>query len=92
MAHVDLDAARRARDETRGDTSVTLGGRDFKLRSEVTIDAAFAWRENDARGFVSRVLADPSETDDFLANEVSWADLSAIFDAYSTSSGESPAS
>lgn len=92
MGHVDLDAARAARDEARGDMAVTLGGREFKLRSELTIDAAAAWRENEARKFVELILADPSETDDFLANNVSWADLSSLLDAYGTSPGESEAS
>jgi hypothetical protein len=93
MAHVDLDAARQARYEALGESpTVTLGGRVYKLTPEMSIDTVTAWRANDARGFVGGILADSTETDDFLANSLSWLDLNEVFRAFLVDAGESPAS
>lgn len=94
MGHVDLDAARAAREETLGENPlVTFGGRDYKLTLELYVDAASAWRENRAEDLVRLILADPSEADDFLANRPTWSDLSGIFGAFKVGEpGESGAS
>lgn len=91
--HVDLDAARQARAEARGEQpSVTFGGRRFYLVAELPFDAAEAWAKNDAPSFVSLVLADQAETGAFLALRPSWADLSGVLDAWKQTPGESGAS
>jgi hypothetical protein len=93
MSHVDLDAARQARAEARGEhPSVTLGGREYKLVPELTIDGGVAYREADARRFVELILADPAEADAFMATGLSWADLTELLAAWRTGSGESSAS
>lgn len=94
MGHADLDAARAAREEARGEYPVvTFGGRDYKLTPELYVDAANAWKDNQADEFVRLVLADPSEADDFLANRVSWADLNEVITAFTAGDpGESSAS
>lgn len=94
MGHVDLDAARAARDEARGDNpTVTLGGRDYKLTPELYVDAMAAWRENRTDDFVRLVLADPTEADDFLEHRMTWTDLADVVAAFSAGDpGESSAS
>jgi hypothetical protein len=93
VSHVDLDAARQARAEARGEhPTVTLGGRDYKLASELTIDAAAAYRDSNAAEFVALILADPTEADAFIANGLSWQDLTALLKAWQVEAGESSAS
>lgn len=92
--HLDLDAVRAARREEAGPApSVTFDGRDWKLRPELSIEAAAAWHEQDAARFVAAILADPTEVDQFLAiGELNWSDLLGLIKAYGADPGESPAS
>jgi len=93
MGHVDLDAARAAREETTGDIpTVTLADRTYKLTRVLSIGAADAYRQGDGAAFVRRILADPSEADAFLENHLEWSDLNDILKAWHTDQGKSSAS
>lgn len=95
MANLDLDAKRAARDEARADRdppTITVGGREYKLTPVMSIDAAELYVEGKGAEFVRRILADPTEADDLLANRLEWADLDEILTVWGLNSGESSAS
>lgn len=81
MGHADALAARAARNETRGDNSITwVDGREYKLVPELYFDAVQAWGANDWGAFIRLVLADPTEADDFLAVQFGWSDVNVVWD------------
>lgn len=82
MVHADALAARAARNETRGDNSVTwIDGREYKLVSELYFDAVEAWGASDRQAFIQAVLADPTESEAFLAaGKFGWQDLNVVWD------------
>lgn len=106
MGSIDLDAAGAARDEARAKAgleppTITRGGRVYELTPVLFLDAADAWRRSDGRGFVTLILANPEEADDFIAGttkdgkpgqRLEWADLNEILTVWRVESGESVAS
>ena len=95
MGHLDLDAARAARDEARADVespTVTVGGKTYELTPVLLIDAADAYRRSDGAAFVRGILVNPDEADEFLANRLAWADLDEILTVWRVDPGESSAS
>lgn len=91
---VDLDAARAARAEARGEApSVVVNGREFKLVPELPLMFAEALRENRMWEAQQLMLLNKDELEDFLACELTSDDLEAIAEAYSAGTvGESRAS
>lgn len=91
MGHADALAARAARNEARGDNSITwVDGREYKLKPELYFDAIEAWGTSDRATFVKLVLADPSEAADFLAAidlQFGWLDLNVVWDLMLTGNG-----
>lgn len=107
MAELDLDAARAARDEARAKAgtasppTVVRNGRTYELTPVLYVDAADAWRVSNGREFVRLILANPSETDDFIAgmspdgkrgSRLEWSDLNEIITIWGVRAGESNAS
>lgn len=90
---IDLDAARAARQEKRGDLALILAGHRYALKPFYGFDAAEAWASAEPRRILEAVLADPTEADEFLATPgVGWPELNAVVEAYGLTAGESSAS
>lgn len=101
MPDVDLDAARRARAETaKARPSIKLGGKKFRLVSELPIAFADLYAEamregtgrEEAEALVRSVLADPAEVDAVFAAGLTWGDIPALLAAWKADAGESSAS
>lgn len=80
---LDLEAARVARAEARAKNGES--GRYLKLSAgfveivaEMPIAAAFAAQEEDIRGMLSGILADPADLDALLKDGLTTEDLNAV--------------
>jgi hypothetical protein len=87
-ATVDGDALSAARLEAAGERTFRLGGRLWRLRSELPFAAAEVWRAGERRAVVEMVLEDPSETDEFMALFPSEQDVGALFSTFGVPLGK----
>lgn len=75
----DMDAARAARAEERGDNpGVKLGGVDYELVPELPIEVGELFNTGRMRAGVAQLLVDEDQLDDFMANRLSIQDLSEL--------------
>lgn len=96
MGHLDLDAARAARAESRGeDRTFTFGGEEFTLPPEMPFEAAEALLGQDLRKTMTALVN--GQADAFFALSPSVDDLAALVEWIAAeytgrTPGESPAS
>lgn len=80
---LDLEAARVARAEARAKSGeagryLKLSAGYVELVAEMPISAAFAAQEQDVKGMLSGILADPADVDALLKSGLTTEDLSEI--------------
>lgn len=87
---IDLDAARRARDEVNGSDgpSVLFGGQEFRLPNEMPFDFAALLNDGKIADAIRFLLADQAEA--FFALKPSVPDMMALAESLSDVYGMSP--
>lgn len=93
MPTVDLDAARAARAEARGEsTTVVVGGREYELSPELPVEFAEHMRFDRIKDALGTLLADPDDLEAFWATRPTIDDVIEIARTYGVDLGEFMAS
>jgi hypothetical protein len=88
-ATLDLDAARQARLEAKGQGPiVTFGERDYQLVVELPLDVGDLLTSGKMRAALELMLEDPDDIASFMANRPTLQDLDALSALYGMDLGE----